>query len=182
MNSQGVISKHFWENLLNVFIWRLSFYTEQTPPIVCMEEFLANRWSNRAWHQSERGSFLFITPFICTIFKLQAWLAPGYIWTRWWENGHLPSLMRAKFGPKYPQFVDADRIFGSKFASRDNQRSSIPWNSWQMIHHCPRYRWVEAAKNAFQRNQFQSERTNCLSPDRDFSIYSIADSHFTLPG
>ena len=53
----------------------------------------------------------------------------------------------AKFGPKYPRFVVAARIFGSKFASRDNQRSSIPWNSQQMMDHWSRYRWVEAAKS-----------------------------------
>ena len=43
-----------------------------------------------------------------------------------------------------------------------------------MMDHWSRYRWLEAAKTRSQRNLFQSEHTNCLSPDPDISIYSIA--------
>ena len=102
--------------------------------------------------------------------------SPGLYLDQVMTNLWIQGFDVAKFGPKYPRFVVAARIFGSKFASRDNQRSSIPWNSLQMIDHCPRYRWVWAAKTLFQRNLFQSEHTNCLSPHVDISIYSIADS------
>ena len=48
-----------------------------------------------------------------------------------------------------------------------------------MMDHWSRYRWLEAAKTRSQRNLFQSEHTNCLSPHVDISIYSIPASEFS---